>query len=43
MGEANLPQPLHRARQLKPEDFERFDYILGMDRWNLQVLASSSP
>ncbi len=28
----------HRARVITPEDFEKFDYILAMDRSNLQNL-----
>jgi protein-tyrosine phosphatase len=27
-----------RARQVKPEDFDRFDHVLAMDRANLSVL-----
>ena len=27
-----------RARQVKPDDFERFDYIIAMDRDNLRTL-----
>ena len=26
----------HRARQLRREDYDRYDYILGMDQWNLR-------
>ena len=29
-----------RARQVRPEDFHRFDYIIAMDRSNLDELAS---
>ncbi len=32
-----------RARQVVPEDFERFDYILAMDEDNLAILQSQCP
>jgi len=32
-----------RARQVTPEDFERFDYVLAMDHDNLQVLQRTCP
>ncbi|MGH1470108.1 MAG: low molecular weight protein-tyrosine-phosphatase [Cellvibrionaceae bacterium] len=32
-----------RARQVTPEDFERFDYILAMDNSNLNNLRKMSP
>jgi protein-tyrosine phosphatase len=32
-----------RARQARYEDFLLFDYLLAMDRENLQILASSCP
>jgi protein-tyrosine phosphatase len=31
-----------RARQVKPNDFERFDYIIAMDRDNLRTLKRMS-
>ena len=31
-----------RARQVEPEDFERFDYIIAMDRDNLRTLERMS-
>jgi len=33
----------HRARQISPRDFERYDWILAMDRHNLQELGSQRP
>ncbi len=33
----------HRARQVEPVDFERFDYLLAMDRHNLDVLTARAP
>ncbi|HJN94460.1 MAG TPA: low molecular weight protein-tyrosine-phosphatase [Gammaproteobacteria bacterium] len=32
-----------RARQVSPEDFEMYDYILAMDRTNLRELKNSCP
>jgi protein-tyrosine phosphatase len=31
------------ARQFRPPDFERFDYVLAMDRQNLQALKRLAP
>ncbi len=28
----------HRARQIRPEDFDKFDYIVGMDEQNIKDL-----
>jgi len=32
-----------RARQLVPNDFQRFDYLLGMDAHNLRAMQSMRP
>ncbi|OGT21230.1 MAG: phosphotyrosine protein phosphatase [Gammaproteobacteria bacterium RBG_16_57_12] len=32
-----------RARRVAEDDFEHFDYILAMDRDNLEILANKSP
>lgn len=32
-----------RARQVKPEDFQRFDYIIAMDQQNLSDLQAMMP
>ncbi|GIX29600.1 MAG: phosphotyrosine protein phosphatase [Porticoccaceae bacterium] len=32
-----------RARQVEPADFERFDYLLAMDRHNLAALEAFKP
>ncbi len=32
-----------RCRQLAAADFARFDLILGMDRWNMQILGRRAP
>jgi protein-tyrosine phosphatase len=33
----------HEARQLTPEDLDRFDYVLAMDRSNLQDIKELDP
>lgn len=33
----------HRARQVKPMDFERFDLILGMDGGHMELLEQDCP
>ncbi len=33
----------HRARRFRDEDFERFDYILALDRENLAYLEERAP
>jgi len=33
----------HRARQVEPADFHRFDYLLAMDRSNLERLQRMAP
>ncbi len=33
----------HRARQIEPHDFERYDYILAMDKSNLSNLERLCP
>ena len=32
-----------RARQVVPEDYERFDYILGMDDIHIEILKGECP
>ena len=32
-----------RARQFAPEDWQRFDYVLAMDRENFEALAAGAP
>jgi protein-tyrosine phosphatase len=44
IAEANgYPLAQHRARQVSPEDFGRYDFILAMDRVNLGALARHRP
>ena len=32
-----------QARRVSPEDFDRFDYVLAMDRDNYEILSTSCP
>ena len=44
IAEANgYPLRQHRARQVSAEDFSRYDWILAMDRVNLDALARHRP
>ncbi|XP_055698313.1 low molecular weight phosphotyrosine protein phosphatase 1-like [Phlebotomus papatasi] len=43
MAKHNLPFRHHKARQIKKEDFNKFDYIFGMDRWNISDLKERAP
>ena len=44
IAEANgYPLAQHRARQVAPDDFERFDLVLAMDRVNLDALGRHRP
>jgi len=44
IAEANgYPLAQHRARQVSPDDFGRYDFILAMDRVNLGALARHRP
>jgi protein-tyrosine phosphatase len=44
LKQMNIPVGDHRARQLKRQDYDAFDFIIGMDRENLfymkQILGS---
>ena len=33
-----IPLVPHRARQITWSDYEQFDYIIGMDTWNIRNL-----
>lgn len=39
LREAGIPLVPHRARQIKWNDYEKFDYIIGMDTWNIRNLT----
>ncbi len=44
LAEANgYPLAAHRARQVQADDFERFDFILAMDRVNLADIKRHRP
>ncbi len=36
LKEENIPCGNHRARQLRKEEYQEFDYIIGMDTWNIR-------
>lgn len=36
LGEEGVPLRPHRAVQMTRKDYEKYDYILGMDQWNLR-------
>jgi protein-tyrosine phosphatase len=38
LKEARVEVFPHRATQISWKDYERFDYIIGMDKWNIQNL-----
>lgn len=38
LTEKEIPFSKRRARQIRFDEYEKWDYILGMDRWNLQNL-----
>lgn len=42
MNDHNLPYT-NKARQIKPADFKKFDYIFGMDDENIDDLNGLSP
>ena len=38
LKEVGIPLVPHRARQITWSDYEQFDYIIGMDTWNIRNL-----
>ena len=38
LKEVDIPLVPHRARQITWSDYEQFDYIIGMDTWNIRNL-----
>ncbi|MCD8348144.1 MAG: low molecular weight phosphotyrosine protein phosphatase [Lachnospiraceae bacterium] len=38
LREVGIPLVPHRAKQIKWSDYETFDYIIGMDEWNIKNL-----
>ena len=39
LKEAGIPCGDHRARQLRREEYDQFDYIIGMDSWNIRNIS----
>lgn len=40
LRQVGIPVLEHRASQMKKSDYEKFDYIIGMDRWNYRNIIS---
>lgn len=38
LREAGIPLVPHRAKQITLSDYDKFDYIIGMDHWNMKNL-----
>lgn len=38
LKEAGIPLVPHRAKQISWKDYDKFDYIIGMDDWNMRNL-----
>ena len=38
LQEVGIPVLHHRATQITPKDYSEFDYIIGMDSWNIRNL-----
>lgn len=38
MNEMGIPMVPHRASQVRFSDYNKFDYIIGMDTWNMRNL-----
>lgn len=38
LREVGIPLVPHRARQITLKDYDNFDYIIGMDEWNIRNL-----
>ena len=34
LREVGIPMEPHRASQMKKKDYDNYDYIIGMDKWN---------
>ena len=43
LRQAGISCQSKRARQIRPEDYERFDWIVGMDDWNMRNLRRMFP
>ncbi|MBR0119663.1 MAG: low molecular weight phosphotyrosine protein phosphatase, partial [Eubacterium sp.] len=40
MREMGIPMRSHRAVQLRRDDYDKYDYIIGMDRWNIKNIMN---
>ena len=40
MREMGIPMRSHRAVQLRRDDYDKYDYIIGMDRWNIRNIMN---
>lgn len=38
LQQVNIPVVSHRAKQISWSDYDEFDYIIGMDEWNMKNL-----
>ena len=36
LREVGVPMGPHRAEQMRREDYKKYDYLIGMDRWNMR-------
>ena len=36
LRQAGIPCVHHRARQMRKDEYDQFDYIIGMDTWNIR-------
>lgn len=43
LRQAGISCQSKRARQIRSEDYERFDWIVGMDDWNMRNLRRAFP
>ena len=47
LKEMGIPCGDHRARQMRREEYEQFDYLIGMDSWNIRnmnrILKNNDP
>ena len=39
MKEVGIPVVPHRARQMKKQDYAEYDYLIGMDDWNIRNMT----
>lgn len=40
LAQADIPCQGHRAKQMKRQDYENYDYLIGMDSWNIRNMKS---